>query len=86
VAFSPDGKSLASADANGAIQMWHTPAPGGDWIILAASALAIVLAALAVAMTARAIWRGPGGAHFGRKLWKSCWWWPRWRWAWPCFS
>ena len=57
VAFSPDGTLLASANASGAINMWHTPGPGSDWIIVLLAALAIALAALAVLITTREIWR-----------------------------
>jgi WD40 repeat protein len=69
VAFSPDGKLLASANASGAINMWHTPGPGSDWIIVLLAALAIALAALAVLITTREIRRaGRGRARSWRKL------------------
>ena len=72
VAFSPDGKLLAGADASGAINVWNTPGPGVDWIIVLGSVLAIALAAVAVTITTREIWRAKlAGAR--RKLWKSCW-------------
>jgi WD40 repeat protein len=76
VAFGPDGK-LASADANGAVKLWTTVVPvagGPDWLILIGSVIAIVLAASAVTITTREIWRaGRGGAsHPGRTLWTSC--------------
>jgi WD40 repeat protein len=69
VAFSPDGKLLASANANGSINMWNTPGPGSDWIVELLAALAIALAALTVLITTREIWRaGRGRTSSWRKL------------------
>ena len=69
VAFSPDGTLLASANASGAINMWHTPGPGSDWIVVLLAALAIALAALAVLITTRELWRaGRGRTSSWRKL------------------
>jgi hypothetical protein len=76
IAFSPNGKQLASAGADGIVKLWNTAAswpasPGVNWTILIASVIAIALAALAVTITAREIWRAnKAGASSGRKLWQ----------------
>jgi WD40 repeat protein len=79
VAFSPDGKLLASAYSNGTIRLWN-PATGqpagtasGGWLVTAAAVIAIAVSMLAAAITTREI-------HFssrrilrpGSKLWKYC--------------
>jgi WD40 repeat protein len=79
VAFSPDGKLLASAYSNGTIRLWN-PATGqpagtasGGWLVTAAAVIAIAVSVLAAAITTREI-------HFssrrilrpGSKLWKYC--------------
>ena len=62
VAFGLDGK-LAGAGANGAVHLWNAVTGeragrgSGYWIILAGAVLAIALAALAVLITTREIWR-----------------------------
>jgi WD40 repeat protein len=60
VAFSPDGSLLASADADGIIRTWHpatgqSSPDGGDWFIILASVIAIVLSGLAATITVRGI-------------------------------
>jgi hypothetical protein len=61
VAFSPDGRLLASADADGTIQWWTpgTGQPGGPgadgWFVVVACVVAIALSAFAVAITVREI-------------------------------
>jgi WD40 repeat protein len=68
VAFSPDGSLLASADADGIIQLWNSatgqPSPNsGDWFIILASVIAIALSGLAVTITVRGIRLVSRGPH-----------------------
>ena len=79
VAFSPDGNLLASAYGNGTLRLWHLETgqhgglASGGWLVTTASVTAIVLSALAAAVTTREIRRAgrrlPGT---GRQLWRSC--------------
>jgi len=79
VAFSPDGNMLASPYGEGTLRLWnletsqHGGLASGGWPVTTVSILAIVLAALAAAITTLGIWRtgrllpSPGG-----QLWRFC--------------
>jgi WD40 repeat protein len=78
VAFSPDGEQLAAAYGNSYIRLWNPDSGqqgglGGGWLVTAAAVIAIVVSALAIAITVREL--GPVNRWLsipGRRLWRSC--------------
>ena len=79
IAFSPDGKQLAAAYGNSTIRLWN-PGNGqqgglgiGGWPVGTASVIAILLSALAIAVTAREVGLVNKWAFIpGRRLWRFC--------------